>query len=93
LVRLVSKQRKGEGSGRGDQRREQQSIFFFFSIRERAQDQAGHERKYFFAGAGLDEELEGAKIGSNYFTKGLLKKRLINFSELRGCQGPSWPRS
>jgi hypothetical protein len=32
-VRLASKQRKGEGSGRGDQRRERRSIFFFFGIR------------------------------------------------------------
>jgi hypothetical protein len=83
-VRLASKQRKGEGSGRGDQRRERRSIFFFWYTRRRRVRGAGPD--------GSDEELEGAEIEFNYFTKGLLKKGLINFSGLRGCQGPGWPR-
>jgi hypothetical protein len=93
LVRLASKQRKGEGSGRGDQRRERRSIFFFFFVyASERRIKRGHERKNSFVGAEPDKELEGVEIGPNYFTKGLLKKGLMNFSGLRGCQSLSWPR-
>jgi hypothetical protein len=83
-VRLASKQRKREGSGRGDQRRERRSIFFFFwYTRRRRVRGAGPD--------GPDEELEEAEIGFNYFTKDLLKKGLINFSGLRGAKAQAGP--
>jgi hypothetical protein len=83
-VRLASKQRKREGSERGDQRRERRSIFFFFLYtRRRRVRGAGPD--------GSDEELEGAEIEFNYFTNDLLKKGLINFSGLGGAKAQAGP--
>jgi hypothetical protein len=57
---------------------ERRSIFFFFFGIRAGEEIEGPD--------GPDEELEGAEIRFNYFTKGLLKKGLINFSELRGAK-------
>jgi hypothetical protein len=70
--RVASKQRKGEGSERGDQRRS--IFFFFFGIREIK-----------------TEELEGmGRMKSLILLQRV--KGPMNFSGLRGCQGPGWPR-